>query len=131
MDKGIFKVIVAGGRDFNDYDLLKTKLDHILCNKRKSHQIYILSGKAKGADSLGERYARENNFQVLSFPANWDLYGRQAGVKRNAEMANEANALIAFWDGESHGTKHMIEIATKKGLNIRTIRYDKVHYSNK
>lgn len=114
MAKEIFKVIVAGGRDFNDYNLLKTKLDRILCNKRNTHQICILSGKATGADSLGERYAHENGFQVLSFPANWNLYGRQAGVKRNAEMANEANALIAFWDGESHGTKHMIEIATKK-----------------
>lgn len=130
MTKEFFKVIVAGGRDFNDYNLLKTKLDRILCNKRNTHQICILSGKATGADSLGERYAYENGFQVLSFPANWNLYGRQAGVKRNAEMANEANALIAFWDGESHGTKHMIEIATKKGLNIRTIRYDKTHYSN-
>ena len=119
----ILKVIIAGGRDFNDYELLKTKVDNILSQKKKTHKIYILSGKARGADSLGERYANENSLEVLSFPADWETFGKRAGVKRNAEMANEADALIAFWDGESHGTKHMIDIATKKGLLVRTIKY--------
>lgn len=117
------KVIIAGSRDFNDYELLKTKVDNILSQKKKTHKIYILSGKARGADSLGERYAAEHSLEVLSFPADWDTFGKRAGVKRNAEMANEADALIAFWDGESHGTKHMIDIATKKGLLVRTIKY--------
>lgn len=119
----ILKVIIAGGRDFNDYELLKTKVDKILSNKKKTHKIYILSGKARGADLLGERYAKENLLEVLEFPADWETFGKRAGFKRNEEMANEAHALIAFWDGESHGTKHMIDIATKKGLLIRTIRY--------
>jgi hypothetical protein len=94
-----------------------------LSNKKTTHKIYILSGKARGADLLGERYAKENLLEVLEFPADWETFGKRAGFKRNEEMANEAHALIAFWDGESHGTKHMIDIATKKGLLIRTIRY--------
>lgn len=121
--ENVLKVIIAGGRDFTDYNLLKTKVDKILSQKKHTHRIFILSGKAKGADSLGERYARENSLEVIEFPADWDTFGKRAGVKRNAEMANEADALIAFWDGESHGTKHMIDIATKKGLMVRTIRY--------
>jgi hypothetical protein len=119
----ILKVIIAGGRDFNDYKLLKTKVDKILSNKKTTHKIYILSGKARGADLLGERYAKENLLEVLEFPADSETFGKRAGFKRNEGMANEAHALIAFWDGESHGTKHMIDIATKKGLLIRTIRY--------
>ena len=118
-----FKVIIAGSRDFNDYELLKTKVDNILSQKKNTHKIYILSGKARGADSLGERYAVEHFLEVLFFPADWDTFGKCAGFKRNVEMANEADALIAFWDGESHGTKHMIDIATKKGLLVRTILY--------
>jgi hypothetical protein len=121
--KPIFKVIIAGGRKFNDYNLLKNKLDTILAEKRKTHQIYIISGMAKGADTLGERYANENNFTVLGFPAEWNLYGKSAGIRRNEEMAKVGDALIAFWDGESPGTKHMIETAKDKRLLVRVIKY--------
>lgn len=121
--KPIFKVIIAGGRKFNDYNLLKNKLDTILAEKRKTHQIYIISGMAKGADTLGERYANENDFIVLGFPAEWNLYGKSAGIRRNEEMAKVGDALIAFWDGESPGTKHMIETAKDKRLLVRVIKY--------
>ena len=121
--KPIFKVIVAGGRKFNDYNLLKSKLDAILAEKRKTHQIYIISGMAKGADTLGEHYANENGFTVLGFPAEWNLYGKSAGILRNEEMAKVGDALIAFWDGESPGTKHMIETARDKRLLVRVIKY--------
>lgn len=121
--KPIFKVIVAGGRKFNDYNLLKSKLDVILAEKRKTHQIYIISGMAKGADTLGEQYASENGFTVLGFPAEWNLYGKSAGILRNEEMAKVGDALIAFWDGESPGTKHMIETARDKRLLVRVIKY--------
>lgn len=121
--KPIFKVIVAGGRNFSDYSLLKEKLDSILSEKRKTHQIYIVSGMARGADSLGERYANENGFNILGFPAEWDVYGKSAGIRRNVEMAKAGDALVAFWDGNSKGTKHMIETAREKKLLIRIIRY--------
>lgn len=122
--KPIFRIIIAGGRDFNDYNLLKKKVNNLISEKRKTHQIYIVSGKARGADSLGEKYANENGLNIMEFPADWDKHGKSAGYKRNLEMAENADALIAFWDGESRGTKHMIDIAKEKNLLTRIIRYD-------
>ena len=122
-DRPIYKIIIAGGRDFMDYNLLKEKTNKILQEKRVSHKIVIVSGCARGADTLGLRYASENAFDVEEYPADWDKYGKKAGYMRNVEMAENANALIAFWDGKSKGTKHMIDIATERNLPIRVIRY--------
>lgn len=118
-----FKIIIAGGRDFIDYALLKSKVDALLKAKILTHKIVIVSGKARGADSLGERYAAEKGYEISTHPADWDAYGKSAGYRRNAEMAQEADALIAFWDGKSRGTKHMIDLAEKHGLVIRTVIY--------
>ena len=122
-DRPIYKIIIAGGRDFMDYNLLKEKTDKILQEKKVTHKIVIISGCARGADTLGLRYASENAFDVEEYPADWDKYGKKAGYVRNVEMAENADALIAFWDGKSKGTKHMIDIATERNLPIRVIRY--------
>ena len=122
-DRPIYKIIIAGGRDFMDYNLLKEKTNKILQEKKVTHKIVIISGCARGADTLGLRYASENTFDVEEYPADWDKYGKKAGYLRNVEMAENANALIAFWDGKSKGTKHMIDIATERNLPIRVIRY--------
>lgn len=121
-----FKVIIAGGRDFVDYNLLREKVNNILIEKRTTHKIVIVSGCARGADTLGMRYASENIFDVDKYPADWDKYGKKAGYMRNVEMA----ALIAFWDGKSKGTKHMIDIATERNLNIRVINYGRNNTEN-
>lgn len=118
-----FRVIIAGGRDFNDYSLLKAKCDNILAEKTTTHRIIVVSGAAKGADSLGEQYAREKGYTIEKYPADWNTHGRAAGPIRNAQMANSADALIAFWDGQSKGTKSMINIAKTKGLGVRVISY--------
>lgn len=115
-----YKVIVAGGRDFNDYHLLKRKLSILLNNRL---DVEIVSGAARGADSLGERYAEENGLYIHRKPADWEKYGKSAGYRRNAEMAEYADALVAFWDGKSRGTKHMIDLAEKHELAIRIVRY--------
>lgn len=122
--KPIYKVIIAGGRDFNDYNLLKDKVNKILKEKRLTHNIVIVSGCARGADTLALRYASENVLNVEEYPADWEKYGKKAGYLRNAQMAEVSDALIAFWDGESKGTKHMIDLATEKGLDIRVIKYN-------
>ena len=122
-DRPIYKIIIAGGRDFMDYNLLKEKVNKILQEKKVTHKIVIISGCARGADTLGLRYASENTFDVEEYPADWDKYGKKAGYMRNVEMAKNADALIAFWDGKSKGTKHMIDIATERNLPIRVIRY--------
>jgi hypothetical protein len=116
------RLIIAGGRDFNDYELLKEKVDYILSNKPKDN-IEIVSGTARGADILGERYAKEKGYKIMEFPAKWGQYGKSAGYKRNEEMANYASHCVCFWDGESKGTKHMIDIAKRERLNLRVIKY--------
>jgi len=116
----MFKVIVAGGRDFADYDLLKSKLDNLLVNR---DPVEIVSGTARGADKLGEFYAKRSQLAVALFPADWDLYGKSAGYKRNAQMADYADALVAFWDSKSRGTMHMINLAKSAGLQVRVVNY--------
>lgn len=78
----------------------------------------VISGGARGVDKLGERWAKENNIPLLVMPANWKKYGSGAGHIRNVDMANEADALIAIWDGLSPGTANMINIAKKKNLKV-------------
>ena len=115
----MFRVIIAGSRDFDDYSLIKTKMDSLLRNK--DDDVCVVCGEARGADTLGRRYAEERGYQIMSFPANWSEHGKQAGYLRNIEMAENADALVAFWNGESHGTKHMIDTAKRYGLQIRII----------
>ncbi len=112
-------VIIAGSRTFFDYPFLKQKCDNILHDRK----CVIFSGCAVGADTLGERYATEKGFQIRKFPADWVKYGNSAGVIRNKKMADNAYHLIAFWDGQSKGTKNMIDVATEKELNVRVIKY--------
>ena len=121
MVDGCFRVIIAGSRDFADYNLLREKCNFFLANKLPD--VTIISGGAKGADRLGEQYARENGLNLKVIPADWKRLRRRAGYIRNQKMADTADALIAFWDGESRGTAHMIQTATDKGLLVRVIRY--------
>jgi hypothetical protein len=113
------KVIIAGGRDFDDYEKLRTYCDHILEDQT---DIEIVSGTAKGADHLGERYAIEKGYKTTRFPADWSK-GKSAGYIRNEEMAKYGDALIAFWNGKSKGTGHMIDLAEKYKLKIRIYNY--------
>lgn len=115
------KVIIAGGRDFNDYELLRTSCDKILSSVEG--EIEIISGTAKGTDSLGIQYAKERGYKLKEFPADWDAHGKAAGYIRNKQMAEYAEALIAFYDGTSKGSGHMIELAKSAGLKIRVIKY--------
>lgn len=120
-----YRVIIAGSVSFQDYGLLRTKCDAILSEKQRTHSIVVVSGTARGADRLGERYAKEKGYQLRQFPADWDTHGRSAGPIRNGEMAKNADALIAFWNGHSSGTKNMIETAKRYGLPVRIILTEK------
>lgn len=124
MSRRQYKVIVAGSRTATGayiYSLLERKLDSILKHKAVTHDIVIVSGTARGADLLGEQYAQSRSFQVERYPAEWDQYGKRAGYIRNEQMAQNADALVALWDGESRGTKHMIDIAGQHFLPTRII----------
>ena len=110
------KLIIAGSRTFTDYNKLKQICDQFL---QDQSNIEIVSGAYyKGADKLGEKYAAEKGLRLTKFPADWKRFGRAAGPKRNKQMANYADALIAFWDGKSRGTENMIEISKIKNLII-------------
>jgi hypothetical protein len=114
------KVIIAGSRNFNDYDKLFQVCTRTLLNK---NEIEIVSGTANGADKLGEKFAIDNGYSLKKFPANWEKFGIKAGSKRNAEMGEYADGLIAFWDGKSKGTKNMIALAKRKKLRVRIVYF--------
>jgi hypothetical protein len=104
------KTIIAGCRDFTDYNLLEAKVDYY----RKDHAITeVVCGGATGADALGENYAIQNGIPVKGFPADWNKHGKAAGPIRNRQMAEYADVLIAVWDGKSRGTKNMIDEMNK------------------
>lgn len=116
-----FKVIIAGSRHFEDFPLLVEKCDAILRQKIKTHDVIIISGTANGADKLGERYASMRGLAINRFPAKWDEFGKMAGMMRNAEMLDNADSAIVFWDGSSRGSQHMINITRRSGKPLRVI----------
>ena len=119
-----FKVIIAGSRGFSNYKLLREQCNKFLREKRKTNNIIIVSGHARGADTLGEKYAQDEGFALETYPAQWKKLGKQAGYRRNEQMSEVADALIAFWDGSSRGTKHMIDIMNEKNLLVRVVEYE-------
>lgn len=113
------KVIIAGPKDFNDYSVLSRAVE------QSGFQITeVVSGKALGVDALGERWARERGIPIAEFPADWKAHGKFAGPKRNGEMADYADALVALWDGQSKGTGSMIKKAGNRRLMIYVHRFD-------
>lgn len=118
-----YRVIIAGCRDFDNYELLKERCELFLRDKTETHNVIIVSGHAPGADAMGERFAKEHVLPCEIHPADWAKYGRSAGPIRNAEMASCSDALIAFWDGQNPGTRSMIELARKKGLQVAVVYF--------
>lgn len=113
------KIVVAGSRNYNNYEEAKAFIDACIINIRNENTLVFLSGGCRGADAMGERYARENGFETERFPADWDKYDKWAGPIRNRKMAEEADYIICFWDGHSSGTKSMIRIANDLNKPIR------------
>ena len=111
---------IFGSRDFDNYEMLEFAIDEY----RKKHRVdEIISGCAKGADALGERYADEHQIKVDKNPADWNLHGKSAGYKRNVIMAKKCDVAIGFWDGESKGTKQMIDYVKSLGKPCYVIKY--------
>lgn len=112
------KVIIAGSRTFNNYDLLvKTLQEENLIIEE------VVCGGARGADTLGAEWAKENGVPIKYFYAEWEKYGRAAGFIRNHEMGDYADYLIAFWDGKSRGTKDMIDYMQQLGKHGKVILF--------
>jgi len=114
------KLAVVGSRGFNDYDLLKSKLNAIHLRKPIT---CIVSGGAKGADSLGEKWAKENGIETLIFIPDWDKYGKKAGFLRNEDIIKNSDAVVAIWDEVSKGTAHSISLAKKYNKSCLVVKY--------
>ena len=118
-----FFCLVVGSRSFSDYPLLRDRLDTLLKNQDR---VVIVSGGAKGADSLAARYANERGFPFVEFPADWERYGRKAGYIRNRKMHEYISKMAkrgcaAFWDGRSPGTRQNFSLAEEYGNECRII----------
>ena len=109
------KYIIAGGRDFNNYNILCAIMNTVKKYGPSENKAIteIVSGDARGADTLGAEWATKHDIPVIYFPAKWEIYGKSAGFIRNVDMGTYADAAIIFWDGESKGTKHMIQTMKK------------------
>ena len=118
-----FKVVIAGGRDFNDFPKLCATMDQLLIERIKVNKIIIVSGGARGTDTLGERYARLRNFELARIKAHWDKYHKSAGFIRNKTMLDLTDGVVCFWDGKSTGTKHMIDITEHSHKQLRIVYY--------
>lgn len=117
------KVIIAGSRGITDGSIIEKA---IIASGFEITE--VVSGTARGVDQLGETWATMAGKKIAKFPADWDTHGKSAGYKRNQQMAEYADALIAIWDGESRGTKHMIDIMKKTGKPTYVFGY--IHVLN-
>jgi len=110
---------VIGSRDFNDYALMQL----VLLEYCAKNDVTIVSGGARGADKYAEMFANEYHIPTIIKLADWDNLGKSAGYIRNAEIVNECDEVVAFWDGKSKGSKHTIDLARKKGKTVVIIMY--------
>jgi len=115
-------LIVAGGRNFSDYVLAYEQIHQ--CVQSIDDEVAIVSGGAKGADTMGEAYALLYDLPLIRYLAKWGEHGRAAGPIRNSEMAEIGTDLLAFWDGQSRGTKDMITKAKSKGMAVTIVYYE-------
>ncbi len=120
-DYMIKRVVVAGCRNFNEYEKAKKHINICISNIKTKYELIFLSGGCRGADTLGERYAKENGYKIERHSTDWGKFGKSAGPKRNREMADAADYVICFWDGKSKGTKSMIEFAKKYNKPLKII----------
>ena len=112
------RIGVIGSRGFNNYDLVCDELNPLLNDIE-----LIVSGGAKGADTLGERWANENNIRTLIFKPDWNKWGKRAGFIRNTDIIANSDYVIAFWDGVSPGTLSSIKLSEKSGTKIKIVKY--------
>lgn len=117
--KGIVLAVV-GGRDFKDYELLSKEIDHIA---EKNNLLRIVSGGAKGADSLAKRYADENQIPITELIPEWRKHGMSAGKRRNTDIVAEADYVLAFWDSRSRGTHDSIKKSRTLKKRLQIVKY--------
>ena len=117
------KVIVAGGRDFNDEDFMIESINSLIDTGVIPEPFTLICGMARGADLLAHSILSDNNFPIEEYPADWNKYGKRAGFIRNEQMGDIADAAIIFWDEVSRGTRHMKEYMQILGKPVYVFYY--------
>jgi len=121
------RLAIIGSRDFTDFEFMETEVKNSFTNLRDID--IIVSGGARGADRLAERFAEKYEIPTLIFKADWDRHGKKAGYLRNVDIVKNADYVMAFWDGYSKGTKHSIELAQNVfGVPVKVINYVQHHF---
>lgn len=118
------RIIIAGSRTVTENDVIKA----LRCCSWIGFTTAVVSGTAIGADFYGEKWAENHHIDIHKFPADWKKYGKRAGYIRNKMMAENAEGLIAIWDGKSQGTYNMIELANQYNLRIAILHIDTDSY---
>lgn len=118
------RIVVAGCRDYTDYNEAKVFIEDCLKQFRSNDIFILISGTCRGADQLGEQFAKENGWVVECYPADWKKYGRAAGPIRNKQMIDICDFAICFWDGKSRGAGSLIQYAQHINKPIAIKRID-------
>jgi hypothetical protein len=112
-------VAVGGSRSIESYELIEGVLRYLL-----TEGDIVLSGNAPGVDRLGERYAEEAGLEIKIIPSEWEKHGLKATMMRNEVLLRSADFVINFWDGQSEGAKHMLDIAKRAKKLLAEVRMD-------
>ncbi len=113
------RVIVCGTRTWSDEAAVAAALRE-LASAAPDARFELVVGDARGADEIAAKHARALLWDVRRFIADWEAFGRAAGPRRNEEMARAgADLCLAFWDGKSRGTLHMMRRAAAHGIPVR------------
>ncbi len=110
------KIAIVGSRDFRNFDMVNTYVNSL------PDDTVIVSGGARGVDTCAEIAAKKRGLRTIIHPADWNKHGKKAGFLRNSDIVNDADKVVAFWDGKSRGTKHSIDLANIRGKQLEIIR---------
>ena len=111
------KLLIIGSRSITDFDLspyITPEVDT------------IISGGARGVDSLAEKYADDHRLSKYIMRPRYDLFGKSAPLHRNRQMVDMSDAILAVWDGKSRGTLHTIKYAQKSGKPLTVVDLSKI-----
>lgn len=131
------KIVICGGRKFDDFKLFKLELDEILEGKSG---VVLISGGADGADNMAKNYARRYGYEFQEVLADWEnvtvpgaivktkkdgtQYNKRAGIDRNLKLLAMADMIVAFWDGRSKGTGHMVQESKRRNIPLVVVDYE-------
>jgi hypothetical protein len=109
-------LLICGSRNFDNYEIVSETIKNLDIGFD-----LIISGGAKGADTLAKKYCVDNNINIKEYLPEWDRYGRGAGIQRNKEMLKVSDFVLIFWDGKSKGTKFNVEYCQKNNKEHKII----------